>query len=705
MEVHSSPVVAGNRTLLFSIIHDVSDRVRAEQEMAASERRYRLISEYTSDAVFVTAPGGGIEWISPSITRVLGWSAEELIGQSPEILMAPHQDEALDVIRRTFHAAVTLQDLRIRLLTSDGDERWFTMFGRGIVDLHGRLRTFVGLRDTHENVLAHEQLTASEDLFRTSMMSNPNGMAIFDLNGVATEVNPAFCVMLNREESELIGGDASSVAHPDDVEMAFEGFARVASGEVESLSGSTRMMLPDGKLVWTRWTLTLIRDRVDTPHFVVGQYQDITPALQAQQELEYTARFDRLTGLLNREGIVEALASELESARSDHSTVGVLFVDIDSFGLVNDSLGWAAGDELLTAVALRCVAAVPMNAATARAGSDQFIVVVPGVDAMALDAMATAVQSTITTEVTLGHRRVIPSVTIGQAIADSASSPESLLRSAELAYRAAKSEGRARRRLFDDGLVAEASRRLEIAEQLHDGLARHEFVAFLQPIVRLDTRETEGYEALVRWNHPAEGLLAPADFLAVAEETGLIVPLGLEILDLVCVILADYPRFTGRISVNLSAVQLADPNVVNRFMAVLAARNIDPERLIVEVTETAVMGPGDIARAALLELRAFGIDVHVDDFGTGYSSITVLRDLPVTGIKLDRSFVSDLSSAGGEANDLARGLAGLAAGLGLDRIAEGIETEEQARLVRSTGWEVGQGFLLGHPSRAEVWLG
>ena len=704
VEVHSSPVTAGDRSLLLSIIHDVSDRIRAEQELVASEHRYRLIAEFTSDVVFVTDPNGLVEWMSPSVTRVLGFEPLDLVGRTPNMLMAPLQDDTLAVISRTFTAGLSLHDLRVRLITAEGDERWFTMFGRGVIDEHGDLRTYVGLRDTHDNIVAREQLSASEDLFRTSMMSNPNGMAIYALDGSATEVNPAFCVMLNRNESEIIGHDATAVAHPDDVQAAIEGFALVATGEVDSISGATRMLLPDEELVWTRWTLTLIRDRVGSPHFVVGQYQDITPALQAQQELDYSARFDKLTGLLNREGIVAALARELEHVASEQGVVGVLTVDIDSFGLVNDSLGWAAGDDLLRAVGLRCVAAVPMNSATGRAGSDQFILVIPGVDAVALEVMAASVQTAITSEVTLGHRRVIPSVTIGQALSDEESTPESLLRSAELAYRAAKSEGRAHRRLFDAGLVAEASRRLEITEQLHDGIKRHEFVSYLQPIVRLDDRVVEGYEALVRWIHPTEGLLGPIDFLAVAEETGLIVPLGLEMLDLVCGIIGEHRRFTGRISVNLSAVQLADSQVVDQFTEVISARSVDPERLIVEVTETAVMGPGDVARTALLQLRGMGIDVHVDDFGTGYSSIAVLRDLPVTGIKLDRSFVSGLSSLGGEANDLARGLAGLAAGIGLDRIAEGIETEEQARLVRAAGWELAQGYLLGRPAPPSTWL-
>jgi EAL domain-containing protein (putative c-di-GMP-specific phosphodiesterase class I) len=244
-----------------------------------------------------------------------------------------------------------------------------------------------------------------------------------------------------------------------------------------------------------------------------------------------------------------------------------------------------------------------------------------------------------------------------------------------------------------------------VEEELRDAIERDELVVHYQPLVRLHDRVVTGFEALVRWQHPVRGLLGPDQFLPVAEETGLVVPLGDVVLDAACAAMQRHPAFAPRVSVNISAVQLADPQLVARVIESLDRHEVDPRRLVVEVTETAVVSQVDLAQDTLGRLRDVGIGVHMDDFGTGYSSISLLRDLPVTGLKLDRRFVDELTSHASDANVLSAGLAGLASGLGLESIAEGIETEEQARLVQVHGWTHGQGYLLGRPQPLEHWLG
>jgi predicted signal transduction protein with EAL and GGDEF domain len=299
----------------------------------------------------------------------------------------------------------------------------------------------------------------------------------------------------------------------------------------------------------------------------------------------------------------------------------------------------------------------------------------------------------------VGHR-VVPSASIGISVSTPGATAATLLRDTDAALFRAKDEGRSRWRFFDDAMHAEALERLVIEDALREALQDDLLVAHYQPIVTLAEERVAGHEALVRWNHPTRGLLAPGAFLAVAEKSGLIVPLGQRMLDQVCAELGTTPGLRGPISVNVSAVQLARPEWAASFIDTVRRHAIDPTSLVVEVTETAVLSLPDSTRADLAAVRALGVGLHVDDFGTGYSSISLLRDLPVTGLKLDRSFVAALTAAPSDANTLAAGLASLAAGLGLLGIAEGVETREQARLLGRLGWTHAQGYLFGRPGPA-----
>jgi EAL domain-containing protein (putative c-di-GMP-specific phosphodiesterase class I) len=301
-----------------------------------------------------------------------------------------------------------------------------------------------------------------------------------------------------------------------------------------------------------------------------------------------------------------------------------------------------------------------------------------------------------------GHR-IVPTGCIGIAVSTSTSTPDSLLRETDSALSRAKTGGRANWQFFDEVMHTDAVARITVEGQLRDAITtRGEFVVHYQPIVDLVTADVVGHEALVRWMHPTRGLLSPGDFLDVAEDTALITAIGAEILDQACAMLADNPDLPGAISVNVSAVQLTAPNWLSVVMDALNRHRVDPARIVIEVTETAVLSLVDSAVDALNSLRALGVGIHLDDFGTGYSSISVLRDLPVTGVKLDLGFVHDLTLGDSKANALAQGLSGLVRGMQLTGIAEGIETEMQAQILRAQGWECGQGYYFGRPAAMPV---
>lgn len=391
--------------------------------------------------------------------------------------------------------------------------------------------------------------------------------------------------------------------------------------------------------------------------------------------------------------------AELVSALRDGERLGVFFIDLDNFKVINDSLGHAAGDQLLAVVARRMADALGMEGTLGRFGGDEFVAIVSDIeDVYQAEQVAEGILAAVSGEVVIDGHRVVPSASMGIALSSPGSTASGLLRDTDSARFRAKAAGRSRWHFSDEALHADAVIRLNVEDQLRGSVTNRDFVVHYQPVVRLDDGSVVEYEALVRWQHPLRGLLLPEEFLAVAEESGLIVPLGSQVLDLVCSDMAARHTALPRVAVNISGVELARPDFARRILAILERHGLDPSQLVLEVTETAVMPQDASIASELLDLRDLGVGLHVDDFGTGFSSISLLRDLPVTGLKLDRSFVNDLTAVGGAPAALASGLAGLVSGLGLTGIAEGIETQEQLDLLRELGWEHGQGFFLGRPA-------
>jgi len=378
-------------------------------------------------------------------------------------------------------------------------------------------------------------------------------------------------------------------------------------------------------------------------------------------------------------------------------------VDLDDLKVVNESLGHAAGDEVLTTVARRIEGALRSEDRAGRFGGDEFVVVVQDVhDVLDVERIAERLSAVIAAELQVQGHRIMPTASIGIALSTSTSTPESLLRDTDLAMFRAKAAGRAHWQVFDDTMHAQAVTRLVIEDQLRDAITAGEFVVHYQPIVALADSHTVGHEALVRWAHPTRGLLSPGEFLDVAEDSGLIVAVGAQVLDQACAMLAARPDLPGPISVNVSAVQLSSADWLDSVTTTLASHRVDPTRLVIEITETAALSMADSALLALECLRGLGVGIHLDDFGTGYSSISVLRDVPVTGVKLDLSFVRDLTPGKSQANELTHGLSVLVNGMHLTGIAEGIETPMQADILGEQGWRCGQGYYFGRPAAIPI---
>jgi len=434
---------------------------------------------------------------------------------------------------------------------------------------------------------------------------------------------------------------------------------------------------------------------------------------QARIRTQLTARrADPLTGLPNRLLFMDRVNGLIaQSSTAGAFEFAVFFLDIDRFKVINDSLGHAAGDELLTGISrrleqsLRCtdtVARFAGECTLARLGGDEFTVLLAGVgNAVDASAVAERLVAAVSRPFELEGREVVVSVSVGVVMADARyQRAEDMIRDADTAMYRAKDRGKARCELFDTSMLVAAEERLLIESDLRRAIERDEFRVHYQPIVALSDGHLSGFEALVRWQHPGRGLVPPAGFIPVAEETGLIVPIGLWVLREACRQMrawdSEFPECTNLIvNVNLSARQCLHPTLVDDVAAVLSETGLEPQRLKLEITESLVLEGSDEVIGILTALRGLGVQLGLDDFGMGYSALSYLQRLPVQTLKIDRAFVSGIQTAGNL--EIVRAILSLASGLSMNVTAEGIETADQAAQLKDMACEFGQGFFFNRP--------
>ena len=492
---------------------------------------------------------------------------------------------------------------------------------------------------------------------------------------------------------DILGRVATDLVHADDRQDAIDRLVEELPGP--STTSRLRLLRADGGVQWMAVTEHQVHS--EDGDFRVLALRDIADAVQAQVELEHAMGHDPLTGLATRATTLTRLSHLVERLPGEESTVGVLCIGVDGLTAVNEALTHEAGDHVLAVVASRITAAVGDVEVVGRAGGDEFVVLLPNLAAGADAAvMAERIRMAVHGAVLVAAHRIEPTVSIGIATGDGSSHPESLLRDASLAMRQAKAHGRDVSEFVDVQLAKEARRRLLVDGAIRDALRDGELVPMFQPIVLLADGTLSGYEALVRWIRSDGTTVEPGAFLPVAERTSLITEIDLVILRRSVEALRSLPSQLT-IAVNVSAASLARVDYADQAIEILTASGIDPTRLHLEVTETAVLHVTDRVRTTMQRLADAGASWFMDDFGTGYSSISHLRDLPISGLKLDRSFTSGIAEGSEDSTSdrLAQALQGLAVGLGLDTVAEGVETREQADHLAAYGWVHGQGWLYG----------
>ena len=525
------------------------------------------------------------------------------------------------------------------------------------------------------------------------------------VNGQCLYISPSIERVLGFTQEHWIrdGGLWDRLLHPEDAD-------RVVSNELEcarsgeALVQEDRISRADGSVVWIRDEMTVVRgDEDQEPPLFFGVFLDVTERKRMEAELERLALYDPLTGLPNRALFSDRLKHAIDR-RGRAQATAVYFIDVDRFKRINDSLGHAAGDEVLREVAARIQRTLRPEDTVARFGGDEFTVLCESVGGV-LEAVGVAdrLQREIAQPLRAGGAELRLSASIGIALAEAGEDVDCsrLVEDADAAMYRAKERGGARTELFDVAMRERAVDALEIEQQLQHGLERGELRLFYQPLVSLSSGEMVGAEALIRWEHPERGLLSPDKFLPVAEESGLIVQVGAWAVGEACRRLRDWDRRNGgrstfSLAVNLSARELTHPDVVSTVLNAVRRSALDPCRLTIEVTESTAMADRDSGFRALRELHTAGVRIAIDDFGTGYSSLDHLREMPADILKIDRSFVAGMSA---NSPDTALVAAAIAMGraLELEVVAEGIETSEQVADLRELGCPLGQGFLFARP--------
>ncbi|HVM07711.1 MAG TPA: EAL domain-containing protein [Acidimicrobiales bacterium] len=547
-----------------------------------------------------------------------------------------------------------------------------------------------------------ETTAASQRRFEALVQNSSDVITVCSVEGRILFQTPSVSEVFGYEPNELIGTDINKLVHPDDLRPVQKSLLRTAGDDAVSDRVDCRVRHADGS--W-RYTETSVSARLDDP--LVGGFilntRDITERKELEDELTHQAFHDSLTGLANRALFRDRIQHALNRQRRQRRPLAILLFDLDGFKTLNDSLGHAFGDRLLAAVGERLKNLLRPSDTACRLGGDEFAVLVEdltgGIDAT---VVAGRILDAIRQPFDVDGKEVVTAASLGIAIAGSfAESPDDLLRNADVAMYTAKGRGRGRYELFQPSMHKAMLDRLDLEADLRRAVERGEFVLHYQPTVALATGRISGMEALVRWNSPERGMVPPGMFIPVAEDTGLIVPLGAWVLEEACRQTVAWAHEFGpdaptTISINVSARQLQDDALVPAFAEILERTGINPSNVVLEITESAVMSDAEAMVARLHQLKNLGVRLAIDDFGTGYSSMSYLCSFPIDILKIDRSFVSGVPNEPQKVG-IVRTIVELGHILELQTVAEGIELDEELEQLRALDCDLGQGYWFAKP--------
>jgi diguanylate cyclase (GGDEF)-like protein/PAS domain S-box-containing protein len=704
------------------VIVDITEKKKAEEELAKAQALYRAVVENIPAVTYLEEPAEGSGktiYVSPQITSILGLTPEEWMawGEDDPWLRMLHPDDRERVVREYDEWRDGGPDIAdYRLIRPDGTVVWIRDRGTRIKDETGKLIYDQGFMfDVTDQKVAEEEVRKSQEQYKMLVEQLPAIIYLdpVDENQASLYVSPKVEEILGVSPERWLTdlGWWRGHVHPQDEPTVWSTYVEHRTSG-EPLSHEYRMIRDDGRVVWIREEAALLPGEEGKPRLVQGVMYDITQQRQAEEDLAYASQHDSLTGLPNREMFETLLELALARARRGELAVAVLCVDLDNFKLVNESLGHGAGDDLIRELAERIKDATRETDLVARQGGDEFLVLLADIEGgariagsdmdnaiLTAEAVVTRIQDAFESPFEIAGSEVFVTASIGISLFPTAASDApSLLRLADSAMHRSKKAGPGGYKILSSD-TSEAADQLSMTTRLRKAVDSRVWSLHYQPLVKLDTGRMIGVEALLRWEDPNAGFIPPGEFIPLAEEMGLIVTIGDWVMQ---ELFRQAHAWQERgieleeISFNISPRQLWQPDLAETVFGHLTENSIDPDRVVIEITESSVMADPERAQHILWDLHGRRLRLAIDDFGTGYSSLSRLKHMPVSILKIDRAFVKDLPDDP-DAGRMVSAIIGLAESLEISTLAEGIETAEQRRFLLEKGCTLGQGYYFSRP--------
>lgn len=678
------------------------------EKLQQSQENFQQITQNIKEVFFIIdSQTDEILYVSPAYEKVWGRSCESLYEEPQSWLLAIHPDDcwqAIGTLETQFRTGEEFQE-EYRIIRPDDSICWVRVRAFPIRNAEEQVFRFVGIaEDITQRKNTEAALKKSEEHFRFIFEQASIGIAVTNLGGEFEKVNPAFCQIFEYTSSDISTLKFVDILLVDEVEPhQFMIDKLIKSNQLQNQI-EVRCKTRTQKIIDVILKIVVVYDELEKPINLQYQVIDITDRKRMERQLLYDALHDPLTKLPNRALFNDRLKQSINRhIQNTQYQYAVLFLDIDRFKVVNDSLGHFIGDQLLIEIAKRLLDELTSTDTIARFGGDEFTILLDDIQDYDV-ALKTAdrLQQCLRDCFEINGNRIFVSASIGITLSDHKyQQPEDILRDADTTMYKAKEKGRARYEVFDQSLRRAALNRLKLETDLRIGITEHQFRLFYQPIVNIRSQELQGFEALVRWQHPQKGLLGPGLLISVAEETGLIVPLGELIFEMACYQMVEWyqqglDKF--KLSINLSSKQLMDQDLFKIINRSISQINVDPRRIKLEITESVLLEQDYQAINILNRLREHGFEISLDDFGTGYSSLSYLQRLPIDTLKIDRSFIQRLQNDIQDRNlAIVQSIVTLSHAVGLDVIAEGVETREQLDKLQFLGCEYVQGYFFSPP--------
>jgi diguanylate cyclase (GGDEF)-like protein/PAS domain S-box-containing protein len=702
--------VAGEVVQLHGTLQDVTEQRATEAALRLTEMRYREAQRLAKIGNWEWDLTTNTSWWSEELYRILEENPITYAATFDNFLAKVHPEDRqilIDGQKRIAAGSNAYAPTESRLVFWDGREKRVEQLVQARIDGQGKPIAIVGsVHDITERRALESKLRESEARYSSTVELAAVGIAHVAANGRFIWCNSRFCEMLGYDEDELLERTIRDVSHPDDVRLADHDRSRMHEGEIASLTVEKRYLRRDGATIWVRITGAPRRAPDGSLLYDVSIVEDITVRKTAEDKVQYLATHDELTGLPNRTLFGELLQHAIDAAKRHDRKCAVLFIDLDRFKIVNDSLGHEAGDLLLEEVAGRLRRCIRESDVVGRLGGDEFVVLLNELqDIEAAAETAKRVLASLHAPIMIMEHECRVTGSIGIAsYPNDARDAAMLMKHADMAMYLAKEEGKNNFQFYSADMTPLSVEHLELEVRLANALQRGEFSLQYQPRVDIATGEIRGVEALLRWWNPDLGTMSPAQFIPLAEDTGLIVAIGKWVLRTACEQNVAWQKRglpSVVMSVNLSPRQFKDAALLSDIAGTLAETGMAPELLELEITEGMIMQHVDMASEKAAAMKELGIKLAIDDFGTGYSSLSQLKRFPIDTLKIDRAFVRDIPQSADD-TAITKAVVSLGKGLGVRVVAEGVETAAQYQFLRDNGCDEMQGFFFSRPCHPDA---